>query len=407
MKFFTPEISWHGRDPLYSVDLQPIDGNIQRLATCGMDINIMIWKVDLNSNDLARISYLSTLSRHSKTVNVVRFSPDGKLLASGGDDSLIMLWQLTTHEPANPAFDCDGVIPSESWTVVKCLRSHLEDVYDVGWSKDGSQLLSGSVDNVAILWDVKKGVKLHIFSSHRSYVQGVGFDPLSRYLVTFSCDRSMKVYQNVDYKLLHDVRKISLGGKEFKIFHDDSMKSFFRRLSYSPDGQLLVVPSGIIEITSNTSDNQANTIINTTYLFSRRDLSKPLLHFPVPHSCKATLAVRFCPIIFKLRDFNKMFVILLPHRFVFAVATENSILIYDTQQPTPMFSVSNVHYDILSDLTWSSDGRLLIASSVDGYCTLIRFLDGDLGEVISSNITPEQFCVAESMEIVQNDQVGF
>ena len=41
-----------------------------------------------------------------------------------------------------------------------CVRSHLEDVYDISWSPDGKYLVSGSVDNSAILWDVKKG---HIF----------------------------------------------------------------------------------------------------------------------------------------------------------------------------------------------------------------------------------------------------
>jgi len=39
---------------------------------------------------------------------------------------------------------------------VRC-RSHLEDVYDIAWSSDGTQLISGSVDNSAILWDIKKG----------------------------------------------------------------------------------------------------------------------------------------------------------------------------------------------------------------------------------------------------------
>ena len=36
-------------------------------------------------------------------------------------------------------------------------RSHLEDVYDLSWSADGKNLISGSVDNTAILWDTKKG----------------------------------------------------------------------------------------------------------------------------------------------------------------------------------------------------------------------------------------------------------
>ena len=37
MKVVTPEILWHDREPIYSVDLQPLSGNFQRLASCGVD----------------------------------------------------------------------------------------------------------------------------------------------------------------------------------------------------------------------------------------------------------------------------------------------------------------------------------------------------------------------------------
>jgi chromatin assembly factor 1 subunit B len=46
----------------------------------------------------------------------------------------------------------------EQWTVSKVLRRHMGDVCDMCWSPDGSKLLSGSVDNTAILWDVIKGM---------------------------------------------------------------------------------------------------------------------------------------------------------------------------------------------------------------------------------------------------------
>ena len=45
----------------------------------------------------------------------------------------------------------------ENWTIVKLLRGHLEDVYDLCWSPDSTSLISGSVDNSAIVWDVLKG----------------------------------------------------------------------------------------------------------------------------------------------------------------------------------------------------------------------------------------------------------
>ena len=42
----------------------------------------------------------------------------------------------------------------------------------------------------------------------------------------------------------------------------------------------------------------------------------------------------------------------LPYRMIFAVATEDSVLFYDTQQLPPFAFVSNIHYHTLSDLTW-------------------------------------------------------
>ena len=40
-------------------------------------------------------------------------------------------------------------------------RGHLEDIYDLAWSPNGQQLISGSVDNSAIIWDVNKGGQIY------------------------------------------------------------------------------------------------------------------------------------------------------------------------------------------------------------------------------------------------------
>lgn len=37
---------------------------------------------------------------------------------------------------------------------------------------------------------------------------------------------------------------------------------------------------------------------------------------------------------------------------VFAVATLDSILLYDTQQATPFAYIGNIHYAALTDVTW-------------------------------------------------------
>lgn len=39
------------------------------------------------------------------------------------------------------------------------VRGHIEDVYDISWTSDGNYMVSGSVDNTAIMWDINKGLK--------------------------------------------------------------------------------------------------------------------------------------------------------------------------------------------------------------------------------------------------------
>ena len=42
----------------------------------------------------------------------------------------------------------------------------------------------------------------------------------------------------------------------------------------------------------------------------------------------------------------------LPYRMVYAIATQDSVLIYDTQQHTPLCAISNLHYATFTDLSW-------------------------------------------------------
>jgi chromatin assembly factor 1 subunit B len=42
----------------------------------------------------------------------------------------------------------------------------------------------------------------------------------------------------------------------------------------------------------------------------------------------------------------------LPYRVVYAVATQDAVLVYDTQQQTPLCVVSNLHFATFTDLSW-------------------------------------------------------
>lgn len=60
-----------------------------------------------------------------------------------------------------------------------------------------------------------------------------------------------------------------LDGKLVRLFYDDTFKSFFRRLTYTPDGTLIIAPSGIIEPQETT-----DKIANATIVFSRHNLKE-------------------------------------------------------------------------------------------------------------------------------------
>ena len=209
------------------------------------------------------------------------------------------------------------VIAEETWKPFKILRGHNQDVTDLAWSRDGKRLVSGSVDNNVFVWDVARGSKLQkVLKEHNSYVQGVAYDPLNRYIASLSADRSMLVFNVNTGKTVHRVYKLTTGEKEnnkdkdkdkdkeeeaekenevkseevkaqdepveapaetakktttstsSKLFFDQTLTSFCRRLTFSPGGELLFAPSGIIE-TGGPEEYK-----NTVHVFQRSNLSR-------------------------------------------------------------------------------------------------------------------------------------
>lgn len=71
----------------------------------------------------------------------------------------------------------------------------------------------------------------------------------------------------------------------------------------------------------------------------------------------------------------------LPYRSIFAVLTQDSVLIYDTHHDRPLVIARGLHYAGLTDCTWSVDGRQLVVSSSDGYLSILSFDENEFGEV--------------------------
>lgn len=114
--------------PIFSIDIHP-DG--KRFATGGQGNDsgrVVIWSLEAVIDDayernrkLPRI--LCQLDNHIACVNAVRWSNNGSMLASGGDDKLIMLWTRT--KGPSSVFGSGGVTKTtENWRTAGTLRGH-------------------------------------------------------------------------------------------------------------------------------------------------------------------------------------------------------------------------------------------------------------------------------------------
>ncbi|CAH0702160.1 unnamed protein product [Spodoptera exigua] len=392
MKFAIPEISWHNRDPVLSVDFQPKADATEplRLATGGTDSHVLIWYISTTDTGSVNLEVAADLTRHQKAVNVVRWSPNGQFLASGDDESIIFIWKKTDKEPA-PVMEQSEEQYKESWVIHKTLRGHMEDILDISWSANSLHLASGSVDNKLLIWDLNKGKYSSILTDHKGFVQGVSWDPKNQMIATASSDRvfrtfdvsSKKVTSRSSKAILPFPSEHPLHDVKVRLYHDDTLQTYYRRLQFSPDGLLLAVPSGRIEPEQGKVDIKP---INAVYIYTRYSLKVPACILPCG---EAALVTRWSPRLYGLREGGPAPAFPSPRRMILAIGTKRSVLLYDTQQKTPIALINNIHYTRLTDLTWSRDGRTLVASSTDGYCSVITFAEGELGEVLPEEVAPE------------------
>ena len=81
----------------------------------------------------------------------------GEMLASAGDDGNTLLWVPSEIHVQAAAFGEDGLEDKETWRVKHMCRSSGSEIYDLAWSPDGSFFITGSMDNVARIYNAHTG----------------------------------------------------------------------------------------------------------------------------------------------------------------------------------------------------------------------------------------------------------
>ncbi|GMM29246.1 Hir1 protein [Martiniozyma asiatica (nom. inval.)] len=321
---------WLSCVPVYS-----INSNVDNLLAVGS----MDGKITLYDKDSKR--ELASMSRHDGAITCVKFSHNGRYLASGSDDKLVLIWEKDLEKST--------LLNYPHWIVVKRLSAHDNDVQDIDWSPDDSLLISTSLDRSIIIWSTGKFEKIKTLY-HESHVKGVSFDPTGKYFTTCSDDHSIRVFHSNG--VLESIIK--------KPFEKSPATTYFRRSSWSPDGSWLCIPNGV------------NNGIGVNVIIKRGqwDQFTSLVGHRLP--CEVC---RFSPRLYDVGN-GRIDCI------VFTAGQDRTLTLWSTNCPTPLAVITELASSAITDISWNENGHEAYICSADGSVVWINFEEGELGRVL-------------------------
>lgn len=183
------------------------DGRL--LATAGEDAAVRVWSLAAQSNVL-------TFRGHSNKVGSAIWHPDGRRIASKSYDGVILIWEAASGRMLRK-LQCPGGFVADQ-------------KYGMTWSPDGNLLAAGSGDGTVMMWDVTHGREIQALKGHTSMVRSVHWSPDGRRLVSGAEDRTIRIWD-------------AASGRELLVLPDRSNK--LPSVAWSPSGRMLGVAQNL------------------------------------------------------------------------------------------------------------------------------------------------------------------
>eukprot|EP01116_Phalansterium_solitarium_P025463 TRINITY_DN9757_c0_g1_i1.p1 TRINITY_DN9757_c0_g1~~TRINITY_DN9757_c0_g1_i1.p1 ORF type:complete len:561 (-),score=192.15 TRINITY_DN9757_c0_g1_i1:228-1910(-) len=116
------------------------------------------------------------IEAHKGDCNSIAYSARGSMLASGGNDNVIRVWE------------------TRSCTLKATLNGSTQSVMCVAFSHDDENIVGASNDNAARLWNLSSGRIKTALTGHQAKVVACAFSGDSQKVITGSQDRTVKVW---------------------------------------------------------------------------------------------------------------------------------------------------------------------------------------------------------------------
>jgi RNA polymerase sigma factor (sigma-70 family) len=189
------------------------DGKV--LTTGGQD-GALIWWDSATRKQLRKIKLVEDVYYHPRKgygtgsggIQALAFAPNGKTLASANHDGTVRLFDAATGKQ------------------VQVLRGHAHSVVGVALSPDGKVLASGSADHTVRLWSTTTGALLNPRAGHDGGIASVLVSADARRAVTAGTDRTLRIWDLTT-------------GKELLTLRD--FKSAIHAVSLSPDDKIIAL----------------------------------------------------------------------------------------------------------------------------------------------------------------------